>query len=226
MNIILTHCTLETATKPTGRHMLWKYSLSALLKVCYAVLSFSGILIHCSRLVQKGSLCDMTVVFIQAWARCQILSIKSWANHSDDMVHPVDQSGLPAVPKDFNRSKIQTTVMCKIYNLLGESDKNNTRTRTTKNICCHILRLSLAGTYSKQRQIFDENSLGSFKESHHKEEPPTLRNWLDVIEEIHDMESLTHTLGIQRSTFEERWKNWPIYKTHHNNCGTLCMCIL
>lgn len=167
-------------------------------------------------LVQKGSLCDMTVVFIQAWACCQILSINSWANHSDDMVHPVDQSGLPAVPKDFNRSKIQTMAMCKIYKLLRwrlERDKNNTRTRTTKNTCCHILYLGCLlqeHIQNKDRYLMKILLAASKKTI-------TRRNWLDVIEDIHDMESLTHTIRIQRSTFEERWKNWPIYKTHHNN---------
>lgn len=44
-----------------------------------------------------------------------------------------------------------------------------------------------------------------------KEDPPTLKNWRDIVEEIHNMERLTYILRLQQEICEERWKKWTLY---------------
>lgn len=51
----------------------------------------------------------------------------------------------------------------------------------------------------------------------HKEDPPTRRNWLEIIDEIHGMERLTHIIKLQRSLWESRWKKWTVYKKQHKD---------
>ena len=49
-----------------------------------------------------------------------------------------------------------------------------------------------------------------------REEPPTLRNWLDIVEKIFDMERLTHILRLQVQ-FNTKWYKWTMYKSHNRD---------
>ena len=48
-----------------------------------------------------------------------------------------------------------------------------------------------------------------------KEDPPTQRNWLDIVDEIHDMEKFTYSLRLQQLSCFEKWEKWTDFKTHH-----------
>lgn len=44
-----------------------------------------------------------------------------------------------------------------------------------------------------------------------KEEPPTVNNWRDIVEDIHNMERLTYILRLQQQEYEDRWEKWTKY---------------
>lgn len=51
----------------------------------------------------------------------------------------------------------------------------------------------------------------------HKEEPPTQRNWLEIIDEMYVMERLTHIIRLQQTIWEDRWEKWTLYRYHHKD---------
>ncbi len=46
----------------------------------------------------------------------------------------------------------------------------------------------------------------------HKEDPSSLRLWLEIVDEKYDMERLTHILRIQQSEFTKKWEKWTACK--------------
>lgn len=55
-----------------------------------------------------------------------------------------------------------------------------------------------------------------------KSDPPTLTNWLDLVEEILSMEKLTHYLRNKAKSYHQRWEKWTVFQkrtmdyTSHN----------
>ena len=44
-----------------------------------------------------------------------------------------------------------------------------------------------------------------------QEEPPTLKNWLEITEEIYVMERLTYLLRLRMGIFQKKWAKWIVY---------------
>lgn len=53
----------------------------------------------------------------------------------------------------------------------------------------------------------------------YREEPPTLRNWMDTVEEILKMERLTYILRLQQAKFDKKCEKWTEYKSQCRDTG-------
>jgi len=45
-----------------------------------------------------------------------------------------------------------------------------------------------------------------------KVEPPTVEQWMEIVEEIHLMEKMTYRLRLQETQYEEKWEKWSMFK--------------
>ena len=43
-----------------------------------------------------------------------------------------------------------------------------------------------------------------------KVEPPTVEQWMEIVEEIHIMEKMTYRLRLQETQYEEKWSIFKI----------------
>ena len=50
-----------------------------------------------------------------------------------------------------------------------------------------------------------------------KVDPPTVNSWLAIIQEICDMERLTHSLRLQQPQFNKKWTKWMEYQRHNRD---------
>lgn len=50
-----------------------------------------------------------------------------------------------------------------------------------------------------------------------KPNPPTQKQWLGIVEEIYEMEKLTHILRIQEVLFDVKWEKWLEYRAGQND---------
>ena len=48
----------------------------------------------------------------------------------------------------------------------------------------------------------------------HKESPPTQEHWRALVEEIYEMERLTHVIRLKQTEFEFKWDKWTFYEAH------------
>lgn len=55
----------------------------------------------------------------------------------------------------------------------------------------------------------------------YQQDPPSKENWLDIIKEIHSMESLTFVLRLQEDKSQQLWEKWTFFSaTYGQRTGT------
>lgn len=47
----------------------------------------------------------------------------------------------------------------------------------------------------------------------YKLDPPSLKEWLNIVGEIYTMEKMTYTLRLKEDIFVDKWKKWTLYGT-------------
>ena len=50
-----------------------------------------------------------------------------------------------------------------------------------------------------------------------KENPPTLENWMEIVDEICVIERLTYNIRLQQTKWETRWVKWTTFKSHKDS---------